>query len=329
MNKSEKENRKNRSWFAEHIETLVPLAFLIVFLAAFLILISQRTQKAAIGSIQLIVNKSLPYILAGMGTLFVTAMGGTDITHGALIAFVFSVTVTVGNAIGGVFGILAGLLCGALSGLILGYINARCKVPSFMVSLGLLVFFRALATMVGGTTYINLPAYVKFFGNYYVSVPIVVILYLVLRYVFHSTPFGHYVRAIGENENAVKFSGVNVDRVKILAFTISGLMTATAGILELGTKSTLLPLTTGLGFEMSVLIAMFIGGNPVRGGYGCKIYMVVIGAFTVAIMENVLGSLLLLDTYYVQLIKGVLLIGMLFLASVLKRTTSKKVAEAN
>ena len=329
MSKSDKENKKSRSWFAEHVETIVPLAFLIVFLAAFVILISQRTSKAAIGSVQLIINKSLPYILAGMGTLFVTAMGGTDITHGALIAFVFSVTVTVGNAIGGVFGIVAGLLCGVLSGFILGYINAKRKVPSFMVSLGLLVFFRALATMVGGTTYINLPSYVKLFGNYYISIPVVVVLYLVLRYVFHSTPFGHYVRSIGENENAVKFSGVNVDRVKIAAFTISGLMTAVAGILELGTKSTLLPLTTGLGFEMSVLIAMFIGGNPVRGGYGCRIYMVVIGAFTVAIMENVLGSLLLLDTYYVQLIKGILLIGMLFLASVLKRTTSRKVVEAN
>lgn len=329
MSRKDKENKKLVVRIAEHIETIVPLVFLIAFLTAFLILISQRTPKAALGSVQLIINKSLPYILAGMGTLFVTAMGGTDITHGALIAFVFSMTVTVGNATCGVFGILVGLLSGVLSGLILGYINAKCKVPSFMVSLGLLVFFRALATMVGGTTYINMPDFVKIFGKYSVSIPIVIVLYAVFHYVFHSTPFGHYVRSIGENENSVKFSGVNVDRVKIIAFVVSGFLTAAAGILELGTKYTLLPLTTGLGFEMSVLIAMFIGGNPVRGGYGCKLYMVVIGAFTVAIMENVLGSLLLLDTYYVQLIKGILLIGMLFLASALKRKTTKNLVEAN
>ena len=318
-----------RSRIAGNIETAVPLVFLVIFLIAFLVLISQRSAQNAIGSVKLVLNKSLPYIVAGMGTLFVTALGGTDITQGALLAFIFSVVVTTGGALGGAVGIILGLLTGALCGFVLGTINAKCRVPSFMVSLGLLIFCRALATMVGGTSYIDLPSFVTFFGNYYVSIPVTVVLFVLLTYVFHFTPFGHYTRAMGENENAVKFSGVNVDGVKIAAFTLSGVMTAVASLLELGTKSTLLPLTTGLGFEMSVLIAMFIGGNPVRGGYGCKIYMVVIGAFTVALMENVLGSLLLHDTYYVQLIKGVLLIFMLAQSSMLKRKTTKKAAETN
>lgn len=318
-----------RSRIAGNIETAVPLVFLVIFLIAFFVLISQRSAQNAIGSVKLVLNKSLPYIVAGMGTLFVTALGGTDITQGALLAFIFSVVVTTGGALGGAVGIILGLLTGALCGFVLGTINAKCRVPSFMVSLGLLIFCRALATMVGGTSYIDLPSFVTFFGNYYVSIPVTVVLFVLLTYVFHFTPFGHYTRAMGENENAVKFSGVNVDGVKIAAFTLSGLMTAVASLLELGTKSTLLPLTTGLGFEMSVLIAMFIGGNPVRGGYGCRIYMVVIGAFTVALMENVLGSLLLLDTYYVQLIKGVLLIFMLAQSSMLKRKTTKKAAETN
>lgn len=303
-------------------DALVPLAILIIFGVVFILLVSRMETKDAIESVKLIVNKAIPYIVAGLGTLFVTAMGGTDITHGALIAFEFSVVVMVGNALGGPVGIIVGILCGLVSGFLLGFINSKFKVPSFMVSLGLLVFFRALSTMIGGTAYIDLPEFVTVFGKYYISIPITVVLFIFMRFLFHNTPFGYYVRAIGENENAVKFSGIDVDKIKIYAFIISGVMIAIAGILNMGTKSTLLPSTTGLGFEMSVLIAMFIGGIPVRGGFGCKMYMIIIGAFTVAIMENVLGSLLLFETYYVQLIKGIMLIAILFLAAVFKRRTT-------
>ena len=307
---------------------LVPIVILIVFALIFLVLVARMDPKDAIESVKLIINKSLPYIVASLGTLFVTAMGGTDITHGALIAFEFAVVVTVGNAIGGVAGIIAGILCGVISGLVLGLINSKFKVPSFMVSLGLLVFFRALSTMVAGTEYINIPEFVTVFGKYYVSIPITIVLYIIMHFVFHHTPFGYYVKGIGENENAVKFSGINVDRIKTLAFVLSGLMIAIAGILNMGTKSTLLPSTYGLGFEMSVLIAMFIGGIPVRGGFGCKMYMIIIGAFTVSIMENVLGSLLLFATYNVQLTKGIMLILILFIATVVSRRAASK-PEAN
>jgi ribose transport system permease protein len=324
---SESKDVRRKAYIGAKIEKLVPPVILIIFVLAFFVL--NAGSPNLLSSIKLVLNGAIPYVVAGLGTLFVTALGGTDITQGALVSFEFAVMVVVGNAFGGAAGIIAGLICGIASGFSLGIINTKCKVPSFMVSLGLLVFFRALGTMVGGTAYITVPDFLKTFGRFSLAVPIVIVFYGIMHYLFHSTPYGNYVRAIGENENAVKFSGVDTDLVKITAFILSGFMTAVAGILSLGTQATLLPATTGLGFEMSILIAMFIGGTPVRGGHGCRMYMVIIGAFTVAIMENILGSRLLMETYYVQLIKGLLLIGLLFLASALKRRAGGSTAEAN
>ena len=157
-----------------------------------------------------------------------------------------------------------------------------------------------------------------FFGeqitdNFQFELIAVIILIILAIYVFQYTPFGMYVRGIGENENAMEHAGINVVKIKIIAFVISGVMASLAGIFLSarvgGTNNTL-----GSGFEMKVMMAMFIGGIPVEGGMGSKIHKLIIGAPTIILLENglVLSGV---DGNVTQLIRGIVLLAAIYVTS--------------
>lgn len=251
-------------------------------------------------------NQSLATIIAALGMVFVASMGGTDITHGSLLALsavISSMTVEKGGAI---LFIPVAILVGAASGLLLGVINAKFKVPSFMASLALLIAYRALVNLLLNTKTYGFPKEISGFGELWFEAAAVVVMIIIITYIFHYTSFGTYVRAIGENENSVRYAGINVEKVKIIAFILSGIMAAIAGVFLVarigGTNNTL-----GGGFEMKVMMAMFIGGIPVEGGMGSKLYKLVIGAPTIILLEN--GLVLCgADGAVTQLIRGMVLL---------------------
>ena len=148
-----------------------------------------------------------------------------------------------------------------------------------------------------------------------------IILIVIVWYVFNYTPFGAYCRAIGENENAVKFAGVPVTKIKIIAFGLSGLFTGIASVFVLarvGGCST----TLGLGFEMRVMMAMFIGGIPVEGGSGTRLYKMIVGAFMITLLENGLvltGS----SGSITQLIRGIVLLAVVYITIISKKMVSR------
>lgn len=306
-----------------NIETMLPFLILVLMLVIFTI-----TSKGSIFSgknLLVILKQTLNTIIAALGMLFVAALGGTDITQGSLIGFAGACGTVAALRYGFVPGILIAVLCGLCSGLFLGTVNAKFKVQSFMVSLAMLIALRALGTvaMGGSTSGLTVPDSIKALDNNAIKIPVVILLIMVVSYVFNKTPFGTYCRAIGENENAVKFAGINVTKIKIIAFALSGLFTGIASMFVLarvGGCST----TLGLGFEMRVMMAMFIGGVPVEGGDGTKLYKIILGAFTITLLEN---GLVLTGTSgsVTQLIRGIVLLAVVCLTIHLK----KEIAKAN
>lgn len=270
-------------------------------------------------NLMVILEQTLNTLIAGLGMLFVAGLGGTDITQGSLVGFAGACCTVAALNLGFVPAILAALIAGALSGLFQGIINARFKVPSFMCSLAMLIALRAMATvaMGGSSSGLTVPGFIKGMDQNAVKITVVLVLIVIVAYVFNCTPFGAYCRAIGENENAVKFSGVNVTKIKVIAFALSGLFTGIASIFVLarvGGCST----TLGLGFEMRVMMAMFIGGIPVEGGSGTKLYKMVAGAFMITLLENGLvltGS----SGATTQLVRGIVLLAVVYLTLVMKR----------
>ena len=265
-----------------------------------------------------IFNQSVATILAGLGMLFVAAMGSTDITTGVVVAlggcFGLMGAQASGNSI--VF-IIISILIGIGSGLLLGYVNAKRKVNSFMASLALMIAYRAIVNLIMSNNAYYLPDNLYVLNNTACKAVILVITVAVIIYIWKFTRFGSYVRGIGENEVAMKFAGVNVDRVKIAAFVVSGLLAAIAGIFTVarlgGTSNTL-----GSGFEMRVMMALYIAGIPVQGGEGSKVYKLLFGAPTIIMLEN--GLVLCgLDAGVTQLVRGLVLLGAVALTSQLAK----------
>ena len=305
----------------EKVESALPILNFV-----FLLLIFMITTGGAIfdgSNMLVIVKQTLNTIIAALGMLFVAALGATDITQGSLVGFAGAVGTVVAINYGFVPAIAAVVAAGLCSGLFLGVVNARFKVPSFMASLAMLIALRALGTvaMGGSTSGLTVPDFVKSLDSNTIKLPVVIILVAIVSYVFNKTPFGAYCRAIGENENAVRFSGINVTFIKIAAFGLSGLFTGIAAMFVLarvGGCST----TLGLGFEMRVMMAMFIGGVPVEGGDGTRLYKIIIGAFTIALLENGLvltGS----SGAITQLIRGIVLLAAVYLTITAKAKIQK------
>lgn len=294
---------KKRNW---NLSVSDSMPFVILILMAVIFGIATGGSVFGTANLKSLFNQSLATIIAALGMVFAASMGGTDITHGSLVALASVIGFMAADRTGTWAFIPTMILVGAVSGVLMGLINAKFKVPSFMASLSLLIAYRAFSNLLLGTNSYLLPSELSVFSDLKFEVAAVIVLIALIVFIFHYTPFGIYVRAIGENENAVKHAGVNVDKVKIIAFVISGIMAAVAGIFlvaRIGGSSN----TIGSGFEMKVMMAMFIGGIPVEGGMGAKIYKLIIGAPTITLLEN--GLVLCgLDGPATQLVRGIVLL---------------------
>jgi rhamnose transport system permease protein len=170
---------------------------------------------------------------------------------------------------------LAALALGTLAGFLNGTLVARIKLPPLVVTLGTYAFYRGVAYVLLGDqaargypeafTYIGQG---KLFGT---LVPFSVALFGVLAILFglvlHKTTFGRYLFAIGNNEDASVYSGVPVARIKVIIFTVSGLMAALAGLVLAARFGSTRP-DIGNGLELSVITAAVLGGVDINGGAG-------------------------------------------------------------
>lgn len=232
-----------------------------------------------------IINQSVPYFIAALGMIFVTAMGGTDITCGSIIGFAGSLAAMAATEISVWLMFPCAIVVGGLVGLFSGTIVSKFKVPSFMVTLSLLLALRAAVSWLLNAENILVTREMMVFDRMWVKFPILIGLLIVFTYIFHYTPFGSYLHAIGENEMAVGHTGVPVDKVKIAAFAISGALAGVAGVftvVRLGGASN----TMGSSMEMKVMLCMFLASIPVEGGAGTKMHKMIIGVLTYFILDN-------------------------------------------
>lgn len=303
------------------MDVLLPFIILLAMLLIFTVTTGGSIFSGS--NLMLILKQTLNVIIAALGMIFVASLGGTDITQGSLVGFAGACGTVAALNYGLAAAVLAAMAAGLVSGLFLGVVNARFKVPSFMCSLAMMIALRAMATvaMGGSSSGLKVPEFIINLDHNSVKIPIVILLVVIVWYVFNYTPFGAYCRAIGENENAVKFAGVPVTKIKILAFGLSGLFTGIASVFVLarvGGCST----TLGLGFEMRVMMAMFIGGIPVEGGSGTRLYKMIVGAFMITLLENGLvltGS----SGSITQLIRGIVLLAVVYITIISKKMVAR------
>ncbi len=173
---------------------------------------------------------------------------------------------------------LAGLTLGTLGGLLNGFLVGKVKIPSLVVTLGTYAFFRGLAYgFLGDQAATDYPAGFTFLGQGHVFgnvIPFSVVLFLGMALIFglvlHKTTYGRYLFAIGFNENACNYSGIPVARIRMINYTVSGFMSALAGLILAARFGSTRP-DIGTGLELSVITAAVLGGVDINGGVGTMV----------------------------------------------------------
>lgn len=244
--------------------------------------------------------------------MLVLALREVDLSVGSIVALSGVVTATViasTNSVG--LGVLAGLAAGAAVGFFNGAVVARLKVNSLIATLATMEIVRGLAFLTSGGEAVSIPNeafYVlgsgEFLGVNY-PVWIAVLCFVVFGFVLNFTVFGKNVLAIGGNPEAARLAGVPVTRVRIIVFTLQGLVAALAGIV-LAARITSGQPNTSQGLELAVISACVLGGVSLAGGVA-SIMGVLIGVLIMGAAQNAL-NLLDVPTFYQYVVRGGILL---------------------
>lgn len=296
------------------MNTKIKINNLIPFIAFFglFIIFSIATNGSAASSYNLhvIVGQVIPIVLGGLGVIFVISQGSVDLSIGGTAA----VSATIGAMAAAKYGFVlmfpVSILIGIIIGLINGVIITRFKVSSFMTTLAMLISLRGFLNYLLSKKVVFAPDQAVYLNVFFVQFTILVIAIVIMGYLFEYTKMGRYSKAIGENETTSNYIGISVTKVRIMSFVYSGIMASIVGIFQLcklgGSSSTL-----GQFFEMKVMMAIFLGGVLVTGGMSSRIYKLILGAFTIVVIEN--GLILCnVDGSISEAVQGLLLMLVLF-----------------
>lgn len=241
--------------------------------------------------------QSAVFAIIAAGETFVIFSGGIDLSVGSVFAFssvagglVFQVTGSTALAI------LASILAGILAGWISGFFITQLKVPPFVATLGMMGIARGFALIIckGVPIYGLKKGYMwlgqgKIFGIIPVPTIIVAIIFIIAFLVLKYTKFGRFTYAIGSNAEATRLSGININRITLGIYMVSGMLAAVAGVIESARLATIQP-AGGAGYELLAIGAVVIGGTSLFGGEG-EIIASLIGALIVTTIRNGLNIL--------------------------------------
>jgi ribose transport system permease protein len=271
---------------------------------------------------------SINTILAlGMGLVLI--IGGIDLSVGSVMALSGCLCVMMVNA-GLPLGIalLITLGFGAFCGLINGLLASYTSIPPFIITLATLQCFRGAAYLLTrGKSIMCFDKYFSAIGTGHVGpIPIlgiILIVYLCFTIVLlQKTRFGRRMYAIGGNKNAAIFSGINVKQITTTVYVITGIFSATAGIILASRVFSAQP-TAGEGYEADAIAAAVLGGVSFNGGIGTA-GGVVIGALIIGFMNNGL-NMLHVHSYWQIITKGIVILIAVYLDTTrtLKRNHAK------
>lgn len=238
--------------------------------------------------------------------------GGIDLSVGSMLGLCAVVLAKL--MVSGVnmfLAIILTLIVGMILGMLNGFLVNEIKISPLISTLGTMTIFSGLTYMItGGKGIFGFPEQFSFIGQGYllnVPVPIIILVavYAFGFFVLNNTKYGRYLYGIGANEKASVLSGVDVKKVKYIAYLTSGLLSALAAVVTLSRVSSALP-NLGVGLEFDVVTAVVLGGVSVNGGEG-RLQGVVIGLLIIAILSN--GMVLLgVGNYFQAVIKGLVLL---------------------
>lgn len=279
-----------------------PLLFLIVLMAVFTVL--KPSFIDPINVFNIMRQISITGLIA-LGMTFVILTAGIDLSVGSLLALcgmvaaivakggaanTLSLSATAGAGYGWFAALLAALAVGSIAGGVQGIAITRLKVPPFVVTLGGLTIFRGLTlTLSNGGPISGFTPDMRWFGTGLVGpVPVPVIIFAVAAILCHIvlryTRYGRAVYAVGGNAEAARLSGLRVDRILVSVYVIVGFFAGLAAFV-LAARLNSAEAVAGMGYELTVISAVVIGGTSLFGGIG-SVGGTVVGAALIGVLQN-------------------------------------------
>ncbi|MBC8721318.1 ABC transporter permease [Paraburkholderia sp. 31.1] len=216
------------------------------------------------------------------------------------------------------------LIAGALAGLLNGLVIVKLNLPSLAVTIGTLALFRGLAyVLLGDQAVADFPAaYTAFgmntLGPTFIPLPFVIVIVAAVLFtvLLQATAFGRSLYAIGANPTAAAFSGIEVAKIRLRLFVLSGLVSALAGIVYT-LRFTSARGDNGEGFELSVIAAVLFGGVSIFGGRGSMVG-VLLSLLIIGVLKNAL-TLVDVSSETLTIVTGVLLLTSVLIPNLVAR----------
>lgn len=297
------QEKTSPSWLArltggQAKQKFLAFASLIALILVFTVLKPDAfmTQDNIIGILQ---STTVIGVLA-IASTFIIITSGIDLSVGVLMTFcaVMAGVFMVNWGMPMPLGVVCALGMGALTGCVSGLAITKLKVPPFIATLGMMMLLKGLSLLITQTRPIYFSDIEGFdqislgslIGDVIPSLPIpngVLILFIVAvvcAIVLNKTALGRYTFALGSNEEAVRLSGVNVDRWKVIIYAFAGGICGISGLLIASRLNSAQP-ALGQGYELDAIAAVVIGGTSLSGGVG-TILGTIIGAFIMSVLIN-------------------------------------------
>ncbi|QHQ63746.1 ribose ABC transporter permease [Anaerocolumna sedimenticola] len=252
---------------------------------------------------------SVGTILAFGQTILIIS-GMLDLSSASVLALagvlsISSYTATGSLTISFIVAVLVGVGCNVLNGLMV----TKYKTPPFIATLAMMAMARGAALLyTNGQNIYQIGDYVKFGQGKILGIPTPMIFLvgtlIVTWYLLRHTVFGRSIYAIGGNEEAANASGINVNRIKMRAFIINGILVGIAGVLFMSRVNGGMP-NGAIGYEFKALTAAVIGGTSFSGGIGTASGTLA-GAFIVGFLDNIM-VLVGVNSYLQQIVRGAII----------------------
>jgi len=285
---------------------------LIVLVALVLVVSSRQPTFLSIPSLRVLLESAAPIMLLALGQTFVILIGGIDLSIAVLASFG---TVLLAKWLPdlGALGVLAMLVTLSLAGALNGFISAYLQVPSFIVTLGSLGMWSGIALTVSGASTLPLRkgySTVRWlkdlrFAEIPASGVLALVTVLTAAFLIRTLSAGKSLHAIGLAEQAVLMSGGRTVRLRVMAFTLSGLCAGLAAVVLAATQYSGAP-TLADALLLPAIAAVVVGGSAITGGVGGPVRTLV-GTLLVGVLRvglDIIG----IDPAYEQVVYGAVII---------------------
>ena len=268
-------------------------------------------------------------VFLACGMTMVILIGGIDLSVGSVIAIsgCLCAGLITNNGIPSGLAIILAIIIGTLVGPVNGLIIANTKIPPFIVTLAMMNIGRGFARIYTNATTIlvNDELFIwigsgKIFGEIPVQLLFMVVVVIITGLILNKTKFGRNIYAVGDNQQAAVYSGINSKKVIFLVFTLSGLFAACAGILS-AARTFSGQFNVGDGAEMDAISAVVLGGTSMTGGVG-RISGTLIGCLVIGILNNGM-NLMGIDSSWQYVVKGIVVLLAVYI-DYIKKEKSKK-----